>query len=239
MHRSSRYVAGLVLLVVGAFPACSSDPADGPGGEAGSAGQARGGSSPQAGTPSQGGATPRGGTSNGGKGGVGSGGDITVGGAGGEDGERGGEAGANQAGADGGGDVIADCLKAPVVPDTNTQAVRFTGSGVELGIVRHYPIDLGISKALPYTLQRFALVRGDVAVCVSDPQSLDYTPSHHNWDDEATASAGSETWVLKTTSVSGAPSSVEGRIADSLTWGPLELSLASCERLDAPGMPCR
>jgi hypothetical protein len=146
------------------------------------------------------------------------------------------DAGANQGGADGEGDVIANCLKAPVMPDSNTQALRYTGAGIELGIVRSAPLDSGPSKAVPYELQRFALVRDDVGQCVSDAKALDYTPSHHNWDDEALARVGDETWVLKIGVP--APNSVEGRTGEMVTWGPFDLTLTSCERLDSPPGPC-
>lgn len=236
MSDALTYVATVALLSITALSACSTDSAGAPGAEAGSAGQAQGGSSAQAGT-ANGGTRPGGGACNGCRAGAASGGSAD--GGGGSNAGPGGDAGANQGGMDGEGDVIANCLNAPVMPDTESQALRFTGVGVELGIVRYAPIDTGTSKAIPYELQRFALVRGDVAKCVSAAPDLHYTPSHHNWDDQATATVGSETWLLTMNpGPAGIVSTVEGRTGDAVTWGPLQLALASCVRLDSPQTAC-
>ena len=233
MQEALKYLASLALLGSMVFPACSSDPGD-PAGEAGGAGG--GGSSPQAGSRNQGGTTPSGGSRNGGTAGeTGEGGDAGSPSAGrnmGGTGGTGGDAGAPHGGADGGDDVLATCFDAPVMPDTETQRLRLTGEGIELAIVRY--VSLGVVKNLPFTLQRFGYVRGEAAACISDPPRLDYILSHHNWDDEITATEGNDTWVVR----GCAAWSIERKTGDAIAWGPVPLTVASCTRVDAPDLAC-
>jgi hypothetical protein len=226
MRFVATYLAAVLLLSITAFPACSSDSSDTPGAEAGSGGRAQGGNAPQAGT-SQGGATQAAGTSSGGSA---SGGRAGAGGSG------GGDAGANQGGAGGEGDVVGDCLNAPVMPGTETQALRLTGEGIELGLVRH--VELDALNDLPFVLQRFALVRGDVAECVTDEARLKYTFSHHNMADVMTASAGAQSWVVSASATFGDAWTIEGKTGGGATWGPSVLTIESCERIDSPGLVC-
>jgi hypothetical protein len=230
MSEAFKYLAALSLCALTSLSACSNDSGDEPSGAAGSAGKGRGGSAGAAGTAGEGGTQASGGTNNGGR--AGAAGSAS----GGSGAGASGEAGAGQGGADDGGDVIATCLAAPVIPDTETQALRLTGEGLELGIVRYVPS--GSLNDLQFTLQRFALVRAGVGECVSDPARLKYAASHHNWDDKMTANAQNETWVVAASSAAGVDWTVEGRAGGALAWGPIALTIASCERKDSPGLEC-
>jgi hypothetical protein len=131
--------------------------------------------------------------------------------------------------------VIADCLDAPVVAETRTEALEFSGAGLSLAIVRRVDPDaFGTSGTTVWLAQRFGLVRGGVAECLSDVQDLVYTGSHHNFDDVMTASYGAETWFFSQTRQDyGFPAvfSVEARQGNTLVWGPVPLTLVSCQEL--------
>lgn len=200
------------------------------GGSAGAAGKGGGGSAATGG--SGGGTEATGGTGQGGTAGG------PVGGMGGDPGEppggapNGGEAGSGP----GGGDVLPECLDAPLLSDTRTEALSFTGAGLTLGIVRRAdPDSFGTSGTTPWLPQRFALVRGNVAECVTNVAELEYSVSHHNFDDVFRASYGDETWVFRQKRQDyGYPAtfSVESRGGgDALLWGPVSLTLSSCQEL--------
>jgi hypothetical protein len=237
----------LAVLGFALISACSNSD-DQPGGQGGAAGTAAGGSSSQAGTTSQAGkggsagnataGTSSAGTSVGGK--AGSGG--SSGSAAGAElgaGAPSGDAGSASGGAPGDGELISECLDAPVIDEVRTEALHFQGAGLELGIVRRVdPDSFGTSGTTPWLPQRFALVRGAVAECVSELSDLDYLGSHHNFDDQMTASVGNETWLFKQMRVDyDQPTSwtVEAHNGNTVLWGPVTLTLLSCQRLDMPG----
>lgn len=149
-----------------------------------------------------------------------------------------GDAGSGSGGAPGNGELVSECLDAMVIDEVRTEALHFQGAGLELGIVRRVdPDSVGTSGTTPWLPQRFALVRGAVAECVADSNDLDYLGSHHNFDDEMTASVGNETWLFKQMRVDyDEPTSwsVEARSGDTVLWGPVTLTLLSCQRLDMP-----
>jgi hypothetical protein len=248
MHKLSVALVGLVFVAPGFISACASDSDEPPrasAGSAGTAGSPQGGSSTQGGSSSQGGKSPSAGNSAGGHAGSSSGGSNTGGtaGSGGtfqaEAGGPGSEAGAGGGGADSGGELVNDCLDAPVIDEVKTEALHFTGPGLELGIVRRAdPDSVGTSGTTPWLPERFALERGAVAECISALTDLDYVGSHHNFDDEMTATVGADTWIFKQMRDDyDMPTTwtVEARSGNTLLWGPLALALVSCTRLDTPG----
>lgn len=236
-----RSIVGLGVVTLTVTFACSAGdgdpaPAAGKGGTGGSpaqggsaqAGNAGNGSS-QAGS-SSGGASP-GGT------GSGQGGDAALAGNTGLAGETG--AGGAPAGEGGAppdsGQVIDECLDAPVVAETRTEALELSGAGLTIAIVRRVDPDaFGTSGTTVWLPQRFGLVRGDIAECISDVGSLDYTVSHHNFDDVMTASYGAETWTFSQTRQDyGFPAmfSVEAHNGNATVWGPVTLALVGCQEL--------
>jgi hypothetical protein len=239
----------LALLASVFVSACSND-SDPPANQGGNGG-ATGGSSSQAGASSQAGKTGGGGSSstagssNAGSssGGDGSGGSAgNAGGAAGGDAAAGapnGDAGSDSGGAPDEGSLVSDCLDAPVIDEVKTEALHFQGAGLELGIVRRAdPDSIGTSGTTPWLPERFALVRGAVAECVSTLAALDYVASHHNFDDQMTATAAGETWVFQQMRVDyDQPTlwTVQARNGNTALWGPVTLTLLSCERLDMPG----
>lgn len=241
MHRTLKYLASVATCCVALLPACSGDTQPPPGGQAGTSGAAAGGSGAQAGASSGGGGTASGGTSSAGSatggsatggGGSPSGGSSITGGGG--SGAAAGNAGT--AGQTPNGDVVEECLDAPVLDDTRTEALSFQGQGLRLGIVRRAdPDSLGTSGTTPWLAQRFALERGATAQCVSDTGVLDYVGSRHNFDDTMSATHGAETWVFRQTREDyDMPThwTVEARTGSSVTWGPVALTLLSCQRVD-------
>lgn len=142
---------------------------------------------------------------------------------------------AGSGGAGDGGQVIEECLDAPVVAETQTEALEFSGAGVRMGIVRRVDPDaFGTSGTTVWLPQRFGLVRGGVAECISEVAALNYTVSHHNFDDVMTASHGAETWTFSQTREDyGFPAtfSVEARSGNVVVWGPTTLTLVGCQEL--------
>jgi hypothetical protein len=126
-----------------------------------------------------------------------------------------------------------------VIDEVRTEALHFSGQGLELGIVRRVdPDSVGTSGTTPWLPARFGLERGAVAECVSNLADLDYVGSHHNFDDEMTATVAAETWAFKQIREDyDMPTTwtVEGRNGTSMVWGPIALTLISCTRLDTPG----
>jgi hypothetical protein len=133
-------------------------------------------------------------------------------------------------------ELIDQCLSAPVIDDVRTEALHFTGNGVDVAIVRRVnPDAVGTSGTTVWLPERFGLVRGAVAACVSVLGDLKYTASHHNFDDLMSANSGGQTWVFTQTRVEyNVPTqwSVSAKQGDTLLWGPVSLTLVSCERLD-------
>jgi hypothetical protein len=152
------------------------------------------------------------------------------GGSGGESGGRG------DAGAGPGDSVIETCLDTSVIGGTRTEALSFVGDGVSVGIVRRVdPDGFGTSGTTIWLPQRFALVRGDVAECVSVTDNLSYKITHHNFDDSMSATSGGETWTLTHAQLDyDKPQmwTVDGKQAQAVVWGPIALTLTSCLRLD-------
>ncbi len=233
----SRALAALGLLILTTAFACSDGESDGAAGGSGGTGQ--GGTQAQAGSSGSGAGkagsasagTAAGGTE------VGEGGDAAMGGTEGGAGDTG--AGGSAAGgggaAPGGDEVIAECLDAPVIAETRTEALQFSGAGLTLAIARRVDPDaFGTSGTTVWLPQRFGLVRGAVATCISEVQDLDYTVSHHNFDDAMSASYAGQTWIFKQTRQEyGFPAmfSLEGREGNTLVWGPVTLTLVSCQEL--------
>lgn len=135
------------------------------------------------------------------------------------------------------GDVIAECLDAPVLDETRTEALQLEGAGVRLALVRREDPDaLGTSGTTPWLAQHFALERGAIAECVTSPADLSYTASHHNFDDEMTAKGAEQSWLFTQTRAGyDSPTSwtVEARQQDAVLWGPVTLTLVSGRRLDS------
>lgn len=52
-------------------------------------------------------------------------------------------------------------------------------------------------KACPFTLHRMVVVHDDVVVDERNADALTYTPSHHNWADEAAVSVDDVTYVVR------------------------------------------
>jgi hypothetical protein len=106
---------------------------------------------------------------------------------------------------------------------------------MHVAIVRRVDPDaFGTSGTTVWLPQRFGLVRGSVAECITDVASLDYTVSHHNFDDVMTASHGAETWAFSQTRQDyGFPAmfSVEARSGNTVLWGPTTLTLVDCQEL--------
>jgi len=237
-----RAFASLGLVVLTATFACSGGDTDGTGGSGAggsAAGTAQGGSKAQAGNAGNG--PGKAGSSSAGAGmagtDAGEGGDTALAGSGGVAGDAGaGGVGTGEGGAaPDGGQVIADCLAAPVVAATRTEALEFSGAGLSLAIVRRVdPEAFGTSGTTVWLPQRFGLVREGIAQCISDVPALDYTVSHHNFDDVMTASYGVETWIFSQTRQDyGFPAmfSLEAREGNALVWGPVTLTLVSCQEL--------
>jgi hypothetical protein len=237
-----RAFASLGVLFLTASFGCSegdSDGANGAGG-GGSGGSAQGGSKAQGGSAGNGSGkagSSSAGTSTAGTD-TGEGGETSPPGGGGAAGDPGsvGGAGQGEGGAPpDGGQVIADCLDAPVLVETRTEALELTGAGLTLAIVRRVDPDaFGTSGTTVWLAQRFGLVRGGVAECISDVAELDYTVSHHNFDDVMTASYGAETWLFSQTRQDyGFPAmfSLEARNGNAVVWGPVTLTLVSCQEL--------
>lgn len=242
-----RAFAGFGLFVLSAILACSggqASPATAPGGSgAGGNSSTQGGSQAQAGSAGNG-AVAGGSSSAGASAGSsaagshsGQGGELALAGSGGAAGDTG--AGGAHAGAGGaapdGGQVIEDCLDTPIVADTRTEALELSGAGLTLAIVRRVDPDaFGTSGTTVWLPQRFGLVRGDVAQCISNVQTLDYTVSHHNFDDVMTASYAAETWIFSQTRQDyGFPAmfSLEARSSNAVVWGPVTLTLVGCQEL--------
>lgn len=190
-------------------------------GHGGSGGQAAGGS--HAGSGVSGGGAAAAGSS-------GKGGGAPEGGAAGTTG------GSGDGGAAPGNGVIEDCLDTAVIGGTRTEALSFVGEGVAVGIVRRVdPDGVGTSGTTIWLPQRFALVRGAVAECVSAMGSLSYMITHHNFDDSMSATSGGETWTLTHAQLDyDKPEmwSIEGKQGQNVVWGPVALTLSSCLRLD-------
>jgi hypothetical protein len=133
-------------------------------------------------------------------------------------------------------DLIASCLDAPVIDDVRTEALQFEGNGVSVAIVRRVDPDaFGTSGTTVWLAERFGLVHEQTAACVSATQDLDYTVSHHNFDDLMTASSGGQTWVFTQTRQDyGTPTqwTVSTKQGNAVVWGPVVLTLVSCQRLD-------
>lgn len=243
MHTTWRYLATLTTLCAAVLPGCSSDSEPTPAGEAGSASggsQAAAGSGARAGGPAGGNAA--GGSGSAGNGAGNGGVDVNAGTSAGGNTNGGSSAGGEPGGAGSGGeapsgDVIEECLDAPVLEDTRTEALSLEGEGLLLGIVRRVdPDSLGTSGTTPWLPQRFALERGVVASCISEAPALSYTASRHNFDDSMRATSGAETWLFKQMREDyDQPTTwtVEGRVGDALSWGPVTLSLLGCTLLDA------
>jgi hypothetical protein len=173
-----------------------------------------------------------GGTAPGGSGGTALGGSSGSGGA-----ELAGAGGTAEGGAGPGHDeLIAECLDAPVIDDVRTEALRLEGNGVSVAIVRRVdPDGFGTSGTTVWLAQRFGLVHDATAACVSTIADLDYTISHHNFDDQMTASSAGQTWVLKQTRQDyGTPTewTVSAKQGNAVVWGPIVVTLVSCQRLD-------
>jgi hypothetical protein len=143
-------------------------------------------------------------------------------------------AGEGAGGADSSGATIRDCLDAPSL-GSRTEAIHFESEGVSAAIVRRIdPEGFGTSGTLVWVAQRFGLVRGDVAACVSASGDLSYTISHHNFDDTMTASSSGQTWVWHQEGEYGQQGTftLTGERDGQVQWGPVRLSVVSCKRLD-------
>jgi hypothetical protein len=123
-----------------------------------------------------------------------------------------------------------------VIGGTRTEALSFVGDGVAVGLVRRVdPDGVGTSGTTIWLPQRFALVRGAVAECVSAEASLSYQITHHNFDDSMSANANAETWTVTHAQLDyGQPQTwnVVAKQGQDVAWGPVALSLTSCWRLD-------
>lgn len=230
-------------LALAHLSACSSDSETEPAGQAGSGGN---GGSPMAGASATAGKSSGGSASGGsaaGSGGSasGGGGSASGGGGGANGGGTAGNAGRGSGGSAGepSGEVVADCLGGATPGETRTEALSFEGMGVRLGIVRAAdPDSVGTSGTTPWLPQRFALERGDVQVCISEADALEYESSHHNFDDSMTATRDEQTWVFKQSRENydeATQFSVQGQNGQAVLWGPITLTLKSCERLDMDG----
>lgn len=230
-------------MALGVVGACGNDPATG-GGSAGAAGHA--GTAGAAGSASAG--AGQGGSSSSGAGGAAAGSHAGSGVAGSAAGSAGtsvgGGAGAGGDGAAGSGEggsgqgdaVIEACLDAAVIGNTRTEALSFVGDGVSVGIVRRVdPDGVGTSGTTIWLPQRFALVRGAVAECVSAESSLSYMITHHNFDDSMSAMSGGQTWTITHAQLDyDKPQTwnIVGKQGQNVVWGPVGLTLSSCLRLD-------
>jgi hypothetical protein len=145
-------------------------------------------------------------------------------------------AGAGGEGGQSGISGVQACLDAAFAGETRTEALYFTGSGLELGLVRYAdPDSFGTSGTTPWIAERFALWRGAEEACVTDTDSLVYTGSHHNFDDSLAVSSGEVVWTFTQTRVDyDTPTSwtIAATRSGELAWGPVTLTLVSCERLD-------
>lgn len=240
----------LGLLAWGAACGCSSES----GGDSSAHGGSASGGSATAGTASggsQSGGSQAGGTAgsaHGGSAAGGSSGGVAAGGSGGtghgglagSSGSGGAElagAGGTEGGAGPGDDqLIADCLDAPVIDDVRTEALELEGNGVSVAIVRRVDPDaFGTSGTTVWLAERFGLVHDATAACVSASQDLDYTVSHHNFDDSMTANNAGLTWVFTQTRQDyDTPTqwTVSAKQGNTVAWGPIVLTLLSCKRLD-------
>jgi hypothetical protein len=225
--------------------ACNDDSSDVPaGGGAGSGGQGGGGASagsgagrsPQAGNGSGGSGTAGKAGSAGTPGSAGSAGSAGAGGDGASAGS-GGTAEGGAGGADPGQDLIATCLDAEVIDDVRTEALTLKGDGVDVAIVRRVdPEGISTSGTTVWLSQRFGIVKGSLAQCVTTPADLTYTISHHNFDDKMTANVDGQTMLVTLTRADYADPAawtITAKQGDATSWGPLELTLVACTRLDS------
>lgn len=229
-------VAGGVLLALSGACSSDSEPTDSGTGAKSAGGSA--GAPPSAGSTSGGqGTGGTAGQSSGGKGstaGAPAGGQASAG-------EMAGGFGGDAAGAGGeaahppAGKIVEECLDAPVLDETRTEALLLHGSLLVLGIVRRAdPDGIGTSGTTPWLPQRFGLELGTIAACASG-DDLDYVASHHNFDDQMSAVIDGDTWIFRQTREDyDKPTrfTLERRSGDALAWGPIALTLVSCDRLD-------
>jgi hypothetical protein len=234
--------ASLLVVTLGLVVACSDDTTDvGGGGGSGSGGQAGGVASAGSGA----GRSPTAGQGPGGTSSAGSAGTsgATAAGAGGTSAGSGGAAAGGAVGEAGAGgsdpnpDLIATCLDAEVIDDTRTEALTLQGDGLDLAIVRRVdPDGFSTSGTTVWLAQRFGIVKGSLAKCVTTPADLTYTISHHNFDDKMTAKVDGQTLLVTLTRTDySAPAAwtVTAQQGDATSWGPLPLVLVGCTRLDS------
>jgi len=150
--------------------------------------------------------------------------------------DAGGEPGLD-AGQDAGSQAdVSACLDGAEGKDSSTEALEFLGTdGTQIALVRYVDPDaFGTSGTTVWLPERLGYARGASSACVTEAGKLDYTISHHNFDDLMDAEVDDLTITFQQTRVDyDMPWSftAQAKRGASVVWGPVTLSVVSCENL--------